>query len=276
MEGSLTGKAILLVDDNAANRRVAEFQLTRSGCKVTAVEGARQALAALESSGRYGTGFDAVLADLGMPDIDGLALMKLIREIPEFRTIPVLILGSNLDRERVRSSEANGILVKPVRESHLLRAMLRIFEPESGPVGAALLSPSPLQGRGTILLAEDNLVNQRVAALTLQKLGYEVQVVADGRAAVEALERGVYDLVLMDCQMPEMDGFEATKAIRARAQGRSHIGIIALTANAFPGEREKCIAAGMDDYLAKPLNREALLRVLAKWAGKKLVFGDAA
>jgi CheY-like chemotaxis protein len=163
----------------------------------------------------------------------------------------------------------DGILPKPVRESHLLRSLQRLFSPdgygqtthETAPTAAG----ASLQGRGKILLAEDNLVNQKVAALTLRKLGYDVDIAANGRAAIEALDEHLYDLVLMDCQMPEMDGFEATRAIRARRAGWSRIPIIAVTANALPGEREKCLAAGMNGYLTKPFNREALARILNEW-----------
>jgi CheY-like chemotaxis protein len=153
-----------------------------------------------------------------------------------------------------------------VRESSLLRSLQRIFSDRPAPGQAADIVESTGadgSGRGTVLLAEDNPVNQRVASLLLKKLGYKVDVVSDGRAAVAAVNEKAYDLLLMDCQMPEMDGFEATRAIRAGVSAT--VPIIALTANALQGERERCLAAGMNDYLAKPIDHDILRDKLAEW-----------
>ena len=263
------GKRILVVDDNATNRRVLGLQLERNGCTVQAVEGARQALAALKASRRSDRAFDAVLADLRMPESDGTMLADSIRALPEFNGIPVVIMASHADRDSLRGSGADGILLKPVKESQLARLLGSLFVPDGSRQTANETAPAiadvPAGGRGKILLAEDNLVNQRVAALTLRKLGYEVDFVGNGKAAIEALDEQVYDLVLMDCQMPEMDGFEATRAIRASGAAWKRIPIIALTANALPGEREKCLGVGMNGYVTKPFNREVLTKTLDEW-----------
>jgi CheY-like chemotaxis protein len=189
--------------------------------------------------------------------------------LPEFHGIPVMIMASHADRDGLQNSAADGILLKPVKESYLVRSLQKLFSPDGA--GQAVQETAPMvagvsaPGRGRILLAEDNLVNQKVAALTLGKLGYEVDIVANGRAAIEALGMHLYDLVLMDCQMPEMDGFEATRAIRAGSASWNRIPIVALTANALPGEREKCLAVGMNGYLTKPFNRDVLTKLLNEW-----------
>jgi CheY-like chemotaxis protein len=164
----------------------------------------------------------------------------------------------------------NEALLKPVREAQLIRALQAVFS--GGPVSEPAAQRILTGGRATfadsvrILVAEDNPVNQRVVSLMLKKLGYSPEVVANGAEALHALELGAYHAILMDCQMPEMDGFEATKAIRSQSGDSSRTPIIALTANALPGEREKCMAAGMNDYLAKPLTLELLSEKLREWS----------
>jgi two-component system sensor histidine kinase/response regulator len=272
----LLGKRVLVVDDNQTNRRVLELQLQRNGCTVCAVASALDALATLQTSLREGPRFDAVLSDLRMPDTDGLTLAKSIRDLAGLENMPILILSSHLDREQVREAAVDEVLLKPVRESNLLRSLNRIFggghttgiREEQRPAEQAVRTPVESLRPGRLLLAEDNPVNQKVASLLLTKLGYTVDVVANGRLAVEAIQRTAYDAVLMDCQMPEMDGFEAARAIRAIASGTAaQVPIIALTANALEGEKEKCLAAGMNDYLSKPIYREALSQKLSEWIG---------
>ena len=268
----LSGRLILVVDDNATNRRVLELQLERNGCEVRAVESAADALAALVASLQSARRFDAVLSDFRMPETDGLMLIKSIRSLAGYVDIPVLLLSSHFEREQIRDAGVEEFLLKPVRESHLLRALNRVFAVSRSTGEAAdektvPVVPQPAElvsGCGHILLAEDNLVNQRVAALFLKKLGYSVDIVADGRAAVEAVQNRLYEAILMDCQMPEMDGFEATRAIRSMRQG-AEIAIIALTANVLDRDKEKCLAAGMNDYLIKPILRDMLTEKLSKW-----------
>jgi signal transduction histidine kinase/PleD family two-component response regulator len=268
----LTGKLILVVDDNATNRRVVQLQLERNGCDVQTVGSASEAMTVLITSLQSGRRFDAVLSDFCMPETDGLTLAKSIRSLAGCRAIPILILSSHFDREQIGESEINAFLLKPVRESHLMRSLNRILvltgraELDSFPNGPPELSPADRVAgkRYTILVAEDNDVNQRVVSLFLKKLGYSVDVVGTGLAALEAVEARRYDLVLMDCQMPVMDGLEATKAIRATTLG-SKIPIIVLTATALQGDREKCLRSGMNDFLPKPINRAALAQKLSDW-----------
>ena len=170
------------------------------------------------------------------------------------------------------------VLLKPVRESQLLRSLHCIFAMHEGTANTtdehisakAVSGPDIHPPLARVLVAEDNPVNQRVATLLLHKLNYAVDVVSNGRLAVEAMQLNVYDVVLMDCQMPEMDGFEATKAIRATSLRGASIPIIALTARALQGEKEKCIGAGMNDYLVKPISLESVAHKLTEWIPKKL------
>jgi signal transduction histidine kinase/DNA-binding response OmpR family regulator len=264
----LVGKSILVVDDNATGRRVVQLQLERNGYQVHSFEGAREAIAALEALPLSKPQFDAILSDFHMPITDGIEFVHSVRKLVRFRTIPILMLVSHFDRERLQNVDIQEVLLKPVRESHLLRSLHRVL---SGPPQIPIpieqaASPAPITTpKGRVLLAEDNVVNQRVAMLLLQKLGYSVDIVANGRLALEAIQSNCYSIVLMDCQMPEMDGLEATRAIRQSGlQGRD-IPVIALTANALPGEKEKCIEAGMNDYLSKPFSRETLAQMLSDW-----------
>jgi PAS domain S-box-containing protein len=264
----LYGKRLLVVDDNATNRRVLQLQLERHGCHVRLAQDAAEALDLLTQSP---AAFDAVITDRGMPETDGLALAAAIRQTPATFHLPILLLGSQTDsREAAAGAGLNEVLVKPVRESQLIRALHRVFDRQTAPDSREQRLPArenaALSGSGSILVVEDNLVNQRVVSLMLDKLGYSPEVVSSGVEALQALESRAYRVILMDCQMPEMDGFEATRAIRTRPWDARHTPIIALTANAMPGEREKCLAAGMNDYLAKPLTMEMLSDKLQEWS----------
>jgi signal transduction histidine kinase/DNA-binding response OmpR family regulator len=267
-DAQLSGRLILIVDDNATNRRVLQLQLERHGCEVRSAESAFSALAMLAASSQDGRIFDAVLTDYRMPDTDGLMLANSIRTLPEFCEIPIVMLSSMADRDKATAALVDAYLIKPVRESRLIPLLVEIFSQRAGVVPIARRSlpgkPSPQLKRGSVLLAEDNVVNQKVASLLLKRLGFQVHVVPNGRLALEALELGAYDAVLMDCQMPEMDGFEATRAIRAKAN-LSQIPIIALTAYALQDDKLRCLAAGMNDYLAKPINLETLAAKLDEW-----------
>jgi CheY-like chemotaxis protein len=270
-----SGKKLLIVDDNETNRRVLQLQLQRNGYASVPAEDAAEALKLL--AGSDGHHFDGILSDLRMPVMDGIELTSIIRRDPRVGHLPVLMLTSHDDRERAKSAGVNDALLKPVRESLLVRALERIFSQygsEYGPEGAASQPASRGQAGeklpqtrsgGRVLVAEDNPVNQKVVVMILKKLGYSSDVAANGREALNALELGSYGAVLMDCQMPEMDGFEATQAIRSGGFVFADIPIIALTANALDGEKERCLAAGMDDYLAKPIKAEALGQKLEAW-----------
>ena len=272
----LLNRLILVVDDNGTNRRVLQLQLERNGYEVHSVENASDAIAALKASSPGSRSFDAVLTDFYMPGTNGLTLARSIRSLAGFHDIPILILSSHVDREQLRATTVDEVLLKPVRESSLVRSLTRIFASDGiynvrKPAVPVLIPVDPDLGfqlkRGKILLAEDNLVNQKVATLMLKKLGYSVDIVGNGRAALKAMEITDYQVILMDCQMPEMDGFETTKAIRAISKG-SRTPIIALTASALTSEKEKCFAVGMNDYLAKPIDREALAIKLVQWTSQ--------
>ncbi|HEX5271022.1 MAG TPA: response regulator, partial [Gemmataceae bacterium] len=265
----LSGLPVLVVDDNATNRRILEEVLRHWQMKVTAVDGARPALAALGRAGAAGEPFALVLIDGHMPDMDGFALAERIQEAPQTPGTTLVMLtsgGQPGDVARCRELGIASYLMKPIKQSDLLRAIgsaLRLtaqVEPRTG-LGSATgrVSRRPLH----VLLAEDNLVNQRLAVRLLEKAGHTSVIAGNGREALTALERGRFDLVLMDVEMPEMGGFEATGLIReGEGQSGRHIPIIAMMAHALKGDRERCLAAGMDGYVAKPIHAEDLRRVI--------------
>jgi len=256
---SLRGQRILVVDDNATNRLVLEKMLSRWGIEVTLAEHGDEALVAINSTAPH-----AAILDLQMPEMDGIQLAREIRN--RGFSLPLLLLSSEPARQDLDLFDA--VMTKPVRTATLHRQLERMLHPtenprptDLAPTPALEFSSHPLR----ILLAEDNAVNQKVALLSLQKLGYRADAVANGREAVEMLQQSDYDLVLMDIQMPEMDGYEATREILSRSalgEIRRPTAIVALTANALQPERDKAFAVGMDDYLTKPLQREALRDLL--------------
>jgi CheY-like chemotaxis protein len=202
--------------------------------------------------------------------MDGLMLTRAIRAQRGFEHFPIVLLTSVTQREYVQEAkelEIQGYLLKPLRNLQLVQTIRSVIQAQrKAPASSTqtALAVEALPGAGCkVLLAEDNPVNQKVGVLMVTKLGYEVDVVSNGHEAVEAFQRLRYDAILLDCQMPEMDGFEATRRIRLLEAGKSRIPIIALTANAMTGERERCLAAGMDDYLSKPIDQKSLAAKLA-------------
>ncbi len=261
--------AVLIVDDNATNRRVLEGMLSRWGMKPTTVDGGNAALLALDAAARAGTTFGLILLDGQMPEIDGFTMAERIRENPHLIGSTVMMLTSAAqisDAERCRELGVAAYLLKPVRQSELLDSICRVLgQPPAGHIKQGTLpraEPANTEGR-KILIAEDNMVNQTVILSVLEKRGYFVTLVNDGRAAVEAVSRERFDLVLMDVQMPEMDGFQATAAIREKERGTSaHLPIIALTAHALKEDQGKCLASGMDGYLSKPIRTNELFATI--------------
>jgi two-component system sensor histidine kinase/response regulator len=266
----------LIVDDNFTNRRVLHGMLTRWGMRPTAVDGGRAALQAIEVAKNAGYPFPLILLDGQMPEMDGFALAEQIHGDPGLVNATIMMLtsaGHLGDAARCRELGISAYLVKPVRQGELLDAICQLLNK------AVRKDPSPLVTRHTlqegkhhvhILLAEDNAVNQTLAVRILEKRGYSVSVAPDGRAAFEAFGTGQFQLVLMDIQMPRMDGFEATAAIRESEKltgGR--IPIIAMTANALVGDREKCIAAGMDAYVTKPIRTSELFAAIEALLGDR-------
>ncbi|HEY0049404.1 MAG TPA: response regulator, partial [Pyrinomonadaceae bacterium] len=291
-QNHLAGLRVLIVDDNAVNREVLVYQ-TRSW-KMTAKEAdsGAYALKMLSRAAAEAESFDLVILDLQMPEMNGLELAEKISALSLAVQPKLIMLSSNGRRgeaEKARSAGVHGYLSKPYRQEELLNCLLGIIgnkdasppkqmvtrfntgetKPENARESAErrnMHASVSAASRRRILVVEDNAVNQTVAKTQLEKFGYRADVAANGLEALDALLRIPYDLVLMDCQMPEMDGYEATAAIRRREQGTAlRTPIIAMTAHAIDGEREKCLAAGMDDYISKPVQKDVLRQTVERW-----------
>ena len=277
----LDGRRALVVDDNATNRDILQHHVQAAGMQAHTVSSGAQALARLRQAAAAGQAYDIALIDMKMPGMDGLQLAAAVRDDPALaglRLVMVTSLHSREELSRAREAGVSAYLSKPVRRQELYRAM-------SQSLGSAARTDDALHTTGAalllhckVLMAEDNGVNQVVARNMLRSLGCRYDIVPNGQDALEAVQRGGYDLVLMDCQMPVMDGYAASRAIRAWevAQGAAdgstpRIPIVALTANALVGDAETCLAAGMDDHLAKPYSRLQLGKVMARWLPAHLV-----
>jgi two-component system sensor histidine kinase/response regulator len=276
----LKGIKTLIVDDNATNRRILRETLERWGMMCVTVEGGEQALQELSEAHRISAPYSLILTDLLMPGMDGFGFVEKVRERTEFALARILILtsaGHRGDGSRCQELGVAGYLLKPVRQSELLAAICRA-------VGDPQNSEQPLITRHTllpavgpsaslrVLLAEDNATNQKLAVRLLEKRGHSVVLAGNGREALKQFEDGAFDLILMDVQMPEMDGFEAVAAIRtleASRGGRGRTPVIALTAHAMKGDRDRCLAAGMDGYLAKPLRPAELDEILTRYSSDR-------
>jgi PAS domain S-box-containing protein len=258
----LQGRRVLIVDDNATNRHIARAYVESWGMVALDTGSPREAVEWVHR----GDPFDAAILDMHMPELDGLAVAGEIRRYRDAERLPLILLTSLGRREEASGGVLFAAhLTKPIRPSQLYDALLDALGEglTAAPLGGAEEAPAHAAPSGLqILVAEDNAVNQRLALLMLEKLGYRADVVSNGAEALQALERRHYDLVLMDVQMPELDGLEATRRIHERwASSRPHI--IAVTAGAMSEERERCLAAGMDDYLSKPIRIEELSAALA-------------
>ncbi len=265
----LQGLSVLVVDDNATNRRILEEVLGNWDMKVTVADGGRPALGAMERAEADGEPFALALIDGHMPGMDGFMLAERIQLEPRTAGTPLIMLtsgGQPGDAARCRQLGIGSYLMKPIKQSDLMRAIGNVLqlsyhrEPLTGSVAA----PAGEHQRSLqVLLAEDNLVNQRLAVRLLEKRGHSVQVAGTGKEALEALERHSFDVVLMDVEMPEMGGFETTGIIRdqEKKSGR-HMPIVAMTAHALKGDRERCLASGMDGYVAKPIQPRELWQAL--------------
>jgi PAS domain S-box-containing protein len=273
---SIAGRRLLVVDDNRTNRLILQELLGGWGASVVAVDGGRAALAAIAEAGESGAPFDAALIDRMMPTMDGTELVERIRRDPVAARLPILILtsGGPADAERLRDMGVAAVLSKPIHSSEIFDTLTGAL---ADPAVAATVEetvPEPSGGVGPagdrlrILLAEDHPINRRVAVGMLEEMGHAVSIVGDGRAAVGAWESGDFDVVLMDVQMPVMDGFEAVAEIRRREAGSGrHVPIVALTAHAMKGDRDRCRDAGFDEYISKPVSSEKLREVLCGRGG---------
>jgi CheY-like chemotaxis protein len=276
----LQGLRVLIVDDNETNRSILHHQVIAWGMRNCSAESGPQGLELLRAAAARGEPYDLAILDMHMPDMDGIVLAQAIKAAPTIASVRLVMLTSTGvygDAEKARQSGIMAYLSKPVRQSQLYNCLMTAIEAPSTSSGTQPPHPRVATVQpalcGHVLLAEDNAVNQRVAVRMLERLGCQVEVTANGREAVDALERCVYDVVLMDCQMPEMDGFAATRVIREREakSAQMRIPIIALTAHAMKGDREQCLAAGMDDYLSKPFTLEQLHTVLRRWLAPESV-----
>ena len=281
LRGDMRGVRTLIVDDNATNRKILEHQTLSWQMITEQAESGPDALEQLRAAVRRGEPFDLAILDLMMPGMDGFELARAIRSDPSIANTQLVLLSSiGLRGYKTIAHELgiNTYLTKPVRQSQLfdcLVALLNQNVPQSMPKAIPQImskpenSPAPQEtkpeARGRILIVEDNVINQKVTKLLVEKLGYSTDIAANGLEALEALEQSSYSLVLMDCQMPELDGYAATVEIRAREGVSRHTPIVALTANSMQGEREHCLQVGMDDFLAKPVKPADLAAALSRW-----------
>ncbi len=275
----LKGQRLLIVDDNATNRMILQHQVAAWGISADGAANGQLALEMLRAAARQETPYDLALLDMQMPGMDGLELARTIKADPALAALPLVMLTSITQRgheELVQRAGIAAYLTKPVRQSHLFDCLILVKGMSTAAVGVSSRITQPLIDRYRlaqvkaqlqlrILVAEDNLINQKVAVRLLEKLGYKADVAANGNEVVEAVTRTAYAAVLMDCQMPDMDGFEATMAIRQREGSARHTPIIAMTANAMQGDRERVLAAGMDDYISKPVKVDDLAAMLRRW-----------
>jgi len=276
-ETNLEKTKVLIVDDNQVNRRVLSYQLSSWGIPHDSSSGAMEALEALRREVREGDPYVFAIIDMQMPEMDGLSLARSIKADSEIAGTRLIMLSSSMgwqgDPGILRAAGIDVYMNKPVRQRKLLDALAavqhRIHAAEPPPVSAPTselveLSANQANGRH-VLVAEDNEVNRRLVRYQLGKLGYEVDFAGDGVAAVEAATTRQYDLILMDCQMPGLNGYDATSEIRRHEGESRHTPIIALTASALEGDREACLAAGMDDYISKPMHVARLREILRHW-----------
>jgi PAS domain S-box-containing protein len=279
--GSLLGTRVLIVDDNATNRSILLHETGSWGMVAAEADGSARALDLLRAAARQGRPYDIAILDLMMPDMDGFQLAAAIKADAAIAGVALVLLpshGRRGDAERARLVGIAAYLKKPVRQTQLFdcltavvtlsgsepRATRPLVTQHSIREAAVRLKDQATSGL-RILVADDSLVNQAVALGQLFNLGYRADAVVNGRHLLEVLDRREVDIILMDCQMPEMDGFAATAEVRRREGTARHTTIIAMTANALDGDQERCLAAGMDDYLSKPVKLEALRLMLARW-----------
>jgi PAS domain S-box-containing protein len=293
----LRHRRVLIVSAHATNRAMLEQQVLWQGMVPETVADGARAIEQLRAAVAAGKPFDLAMLDRQLPGMDGWTLARRIKDEPAIRSVRLVLLtsaGQRGDAQAAQAAGFNAYLVKPVRHTRLYDCLSLIVEGPPPSPDAARAASTPLVTRHTVseaqarrcarvLVAEDNVVNQKVAVKMLERLGCRVDIAANGREAVEAVTRVPYTLVFMDCQMPEMDGFEATRLIREReaatggcpedaglngaapSSAPRRVPIIAMTANAMQGDREACLAAGMDDYVPKPVRRDDLAAVLARW-----------
>ena len=281
---SFVGLRVLVADDNEPSRRLLIQHSATLGLRMETVATGHEALRVLQEAARVGPPFALAILDMQMPDVDGLALARTIKADPGISSTRLLMMtakGPRNDTATLRAAGVGAFLVKPIRQKHLIDCLNSVLSEPSQhetrfwldqkvtPGRTPLPSRPPTERPIHVLVAEDNPINQRVAVALLEKLGYQAQAVATGKEVLKALEKVAYEVILMDCQLPELDGFETTREIRRREQQNPspdarRVHIIAMTAYALRGAREECLASGMDDYISKPVHIDALVEALQR------------
>ncbi len=268
--GQLVGVPVLVVDDNATNRRIMGEMLERWQIKPVLAASGSEALKLLQEATQSATSFALLLTDAHMPGMDGWTLVERVRQIADLTGTTIMMLtsaGERGDAARCRQLGIAAYLIKPIGQSQLLDAILNVLGTRAQQADQPrLVTRHSLREKRRnlhILVAEDNLINQKLAARLIEKRGHTAVIVSNGREALDALEKQTFDLMLVDVQMPEMDGFEATAAIREKEKNTGlHLPIIAMTAHAMKGDQERCLSAGMDDYVSKPIQPEVLFKAV--------------
>jgi len=274
---AISGKQILAVDDNETNRKLLGNFLESWNCKYSLAASGQDALTLLRKAHKAGTSFDLAIVDYMMPEMDGEALGKFIKNDPDLRNIVLVMLsswGKHVDASRMEEIGFAAYLTKPIKRNHLFNCLGKLFSgnlnKSESVSGSKALTPEIFGNKRStarLLVVEDNPTNQKLALRLLEKIGCSADIAANGKEAIKALETASYDLVLMDLQMPEMDGLEATKIIRETSSEvkRHDIPIVAMTAHAMKDHKDRCLDAGMDDYISKPIRSEKLKAVLKKY-----------
>ena len=273
---TIKGKRILAVDDNPVNREIIFAYIKAWGCDLKVVSTGEEAFTELTDAATEENPYDVLICDMMMPEMDGVELVRLVKENKSTAsTIIIMVTSCGMRGDAILMNKIgiDGYLNKPIKQSDLYNTIVSVLGVSekilSKDKGKKIITRHTLKENkkknARILLAEDNLINQKVASHMLKKFGYSLDTVVDGKEAVDALKNRHYALILMDIQMPEMDGYEATKQIRSFDGDKKDIPIVAMTANAMKGDREKCLDAGMNDYITKPVKPENLLAAISKW-----------
>jgi signal transduction histidine kinase/CheY-like chemotaxis protein len=273
LRSHMTGNRLLVIDDNPTNLHLISRHAKAWGMDPTAVSDGLAGLEHLREAARTNVPFELAVVDQHMPNLDGVALIDAIDADAGIPPVKVVLLtsGSYRDDQHAEASGAAALLPKPIGPSQLYNCLLEILTPENGtPKPRHPVETAATESRGSILLAEDNEINQMVAVETLSMLGYQVDVAQDGYEVLELADTKPYLAILMDCQMPRMDGYTATAELRRREQDGRRIPIIAMTAHALAEDRQRCLAAGMDDYLTKPIDSHKLQRTLDEWSARTM------
>jgi PAS domain S-box-containing protein len=266
---NLQNRRIMIVDDNETNQQIVHSQLVSWGVRNGSPRDGEQALKLLRQAAENGDPYDLALLDMHMPGMDGIALANKIKNDPKISQTHLILMTSvsGFESSTALAAGIETTLVKPVKQSALYNTIINVLS-RTHTYKKASTPKSQYALKGRVLLAEDNIINQQITILQLEAEGLSVDAVANGQEAINALKIAPYDIVLMDCHMPEMDGYQATQLIRENAQFKT-IPIIATTANALVGDKEKCLAAGMDDYISKPVNPKDMRTVIERWLNRQ-------